>query len=48
VEPLRARLEAENVMIVNPRPRSKGKRKKTQPSTNGAPAETAPPTPSVA
>ncbi len=48
VEPLRARLEAENVLIVNPRPRSKGKkRKKAEPSTNGAP-ETAPPTPSVA
>jgi glyoxalase family protein len=47
VEPLRARLEAENVMIVNPRPRSKGKRKKAEPSANGAP-ETAPPTPSVA
>jgi glyoxalase family protein len=48
VEPLRARLERENVTIVNPRPRSKGAKKvakrkaaKGAPSSNGAPAEPA-------
>jgi len=41
VEPLRAKLEAELTPIVNPRPRSKQKRKAPEPSANGAPSEPA-------
>ena len=42
VEPLRAKLEAELTPIVNPRPRSKGKKAaKAEPSANGVPSEPA-------
>jgi glyoxalase family protein len=41
VEPLRAKLEAELTPIVNPRPRSKKKARKTEPSANGVPSEPA-------
>jgi glyoxalase family protein len=38
VEPLRAKLERELTPIVNPRPRSKGRKRKAEPTTNGAAA----------
>jgi glyoxalase family protein len=42
VEPLRAKLEAELTPIINPRPRSKGKKAKSPaPSANGVPSEPA-------
>ena len=41
VEPLRAKLEAELTPIVNPRPRSKKKAGKAEPSGNGVPSEPA-------
>ena len=42
VEPLRAKLEAELTPIINPRPRSKGKKAaKSDPSPNGVPSEPA-------
>ena len=43
VEPLRAKLERELTPIVNPRPRSKGRKraKRTEPSSNGAASEPA-------
>ena len=41
VEPLRAKLEAELTPIVNPRPRSKQKRKAAEPAANGVPSEPA-------
>ena len=42
VEPLRAKLESELTPIINPRPRSKGKKaKSSEPSANGVPSEPA-------